>query len=295
MNAADISGFCDLNITYNADTKLLERIQEFDYRAIALNWTVNVSDSNITVPSKKKKGVSQNNAKIDIFPEELDLAFRNIIAKNYKHLRVFLRITIIFMNHEQLKLVLSSPQIKRYDIIAVVPVNSAAYEHACINTSIDLISFEIGVSNFKPTGKLHKTLISRSGYFEISYGQGLRSSKNRQELITMTQYFSIYGKSKNAIISSGASQYLDLRNPFDVANLGLLFGLSNDMAKKALSHNCKMLLLIAAGRKYGKTAITVELMDESEEPKRKRPKLDTNDKLTNVTQSISSLSTNESS
>lgn len=50
-----------------------------------------------------------------------------------------------------------------------------------------------------------------------------------------------------------------------------------------------------AGRKYGKTAITVELMDESEEPKRKRPKLDTNDKLTNVTQSISSLSTNESS
>lgn len=104
MNAADISGFCDLNITYNADTKLLERIQEckywslfvsaisfqiynrfytsfsVDYRAIALNWTVNVSDSNITMPSKKKKGVSQNNAKIDIFPEELDLAFRNIIA-----------------------------------------------------------------------------------------------------------------------------------------------------------------------------------------------------------------------
>lgn len=67
---------------------------------------------------------------------------------------------------------------------------------ACAYPFVDLVSFQIGVSNFKPVGKLHRILVSRSGYFEICYSQGIRNSKNRQELFTMTQYFSIYGKSK---------------------------------------------------------------------------------------------------
>lgn len=190
-------------------------------------------------PSKRNKFQSQPNPSKDIFPEELDQAFKNIIEKNYLTLHVFLRITIIIATPEQLKLALHSPKIKRYDIIAVVPLNTEAYEMACSYPSVDLISFEIGLSNFKPRGRLRKILVSRSAYFKISYRQGLKNSKNRQELLTMTQYFSIYGKSKNAIISSGASHYLELRNPIDMANFyrGLLFGLSSDMAKKALSHN----------------------------------------------------------
>lgn len=93
---------------------------------------------------------------------------------------------------------------------------------------------------------MHKQLVDRSGYFEIPYSQALKSSLKRQETFTMAQYFYIYGKSKviisflrwnqwcfayekqntavnyilqNAIISSGAVHYLDIRNPFDVANL----------------------------------------------------------------------------
>lgn len=51
---------------------------------------------------------------------------------------------------------------------------------------------------------------------------------------------------------------------------------------------------VTAGRKYGKTAITVELIsEEGEQPNRKRIKLNTNDKLLEVTSSISSLSTME--
>lgn len=294
MEYFDIDGFCDLNITYLPDDKLIDRIVEFNYRTIALNYTLDVRNISSKSAVKKKKGESTDPSNLIIFPTELARSFNKLISKSFSKLRIFLRITIIFGAPEQLKLVLSSPNIKKYDLIAVLPTTPLAYQHACCNHSIDLITFQIGVSDFKPNGKMHKQLVNRSGYFEISYSQALKSTLKRQETFTMAQYFYIYGKSKNAIISSGAVNYLDVRNPFDVANLGTLFGLSDEKAKCAVSRNCRLLLLASAGRKYGKTAITVELItEEGEQPNRKRIKLNTNDKLSEVTSSISYLSTTE--
>lgn len=51
--------------------------------------------------------------------------------------------------------------------------------------------------------------------------------------------------------------------------------------------------LITAGRKYGKTAITVELVAGEEKPNQKRVKLSTHDNISEVTDSISSLKTSE--
>lgn len=51
-----------------------------DYGTIALNWTLDVSDSDTAKQSKKRKGESKSNANVDVFPKELDQAFRNIVA-----------------------------------------------------------------------------------------------------------------------------------------------------------------------------------------------------------------------
>lgn len=72
--------------------------------------------------------------------------------------------------------------------------------------------------------------------------------------------------------------------------------LLNGISLKCSSYkNFKIILNnVIAGRKYGKTAITVELItEEGEQPNRKRIKLNTNDKLSEVTSSISYLSTTE--
>lgn len=50
--------------------------------------------------------------------------------------------------------------------------------------------------------------------------------------------------------------------------------------------------IFIAGKKYGKTAIIVELIDD-EEPRQKRTKLNSSDNISKVTQSISSLTTTE--
>ncbi|XP_065206409.1 ribonuclease P protein subunit p30 [Planococcus citri] len=295
MSFPSVNGFCDLNIAHNADNRLIQRVIEYGYKAIALNWTVDVSKTDGKLPSKKKKGNEDNNSNLVILPKELISAQKNLISKYSDKLKVFLRITIVFSKPDQLKQVFSSQQYKSYDITAVLPTTDVAYQHACGNSSIDLLSFEIEVTHYRPNRKLHKQLTDRNGYFEIMYSQALKSSVRRQETITMAQYFHIYGKSKNVIISSGAVNYLELRNPFDVANLGLLLGLSEEQSKCSLTRNCKMLILTAAGRRYGKVAITVELStkDDDEEPSIKRTKLNpsNNDHMSDVTHSISSLTT----
>lgn len=54
-------------------------------------------------------------------------------------------------------------------------------------------------------------------------------------------------------MSSGAESVFELRGPYDVANLGLLFGLSEEQGKNAIGSNCRKLLLNAGSRRAGKT------------------------------------------
>jgi ribonuclease P/MRP protein subunit RPP1 len=51
------------------------------------------------------------------------------------------------------------------------------------------------------------------------------------------------------IISSGARNMMELRGPYDVINMGTLFGMSQDKAKRAISENCKAVLARGAARK----------------------------------------------
>lgn len=156
MNLSSISGFCDLNITHNVDDRLLQRIVECNnifhfpssssqnvfsvlkinyfvadgYRAIALNYTIDVSKSDGKLPSKKKKG-STDGPELVTFPKQLaatqtrlisvSVLFKKVhsfvnyfytdsvlvLQKYSDKLKVFLRITVIFAKPDQLKLVVS--------------------------------------------------------------------------------------------------------------------------------------------------------------------------------------------
>uniref|UniRef100_A0AAR2J2Y8 Uncharacterized protein n=1 Tax=Pygocentrus nattereri TaxID=42514 RepID=A0AAR2J2Y8_PYGNA len=47
----------------------------------------------------------------------------------------------------------------------------------------------------------------------------------------------------NVIVASGAEAPLEMRGPYDIANLGLVFGLSEGDAKAAVSTNCRSVVL----------------------------------------------------
>uniref|UniRef100_A0A673ZUX7 Ribonuclease P/MRP 30 subunit n=1 Tax=Salmo trutta TaxID=8032 RepID=A0A673ZUX7_SALTR len=53
----------------------------------------------------------------------------------------------------------------------------------------------------------------------------------------------------NVIVTSGAEKPLELRGPYDIGNLGLLFGLSEGDGKSAISTNCRSVHLHGEPRK----------------------------------------------
>lgn len=256
MDFSDIRGFCDLYIDNEANIKMLDRVISFGYKVIALNWTIDESSYEPGFTKKKQKGESQPD--IVPVPFEESQKHKDLLMNYTTKLKIFKRLTVIISKPEQLKRTLTSKNLRNFDILSVLPKTQAAFQYVCGLTHVDIISFEVGLTEYKAGGKLYRQVVERGGYFELSYAQGLKSKVQRQELITMAHFFHIYGKSKNLIISSGASQVLELRNPYDVANLALLFGLTEEQGKCALSSTCRRLILQIGGKRLGKTAFTIE-------------------------------------
>lgn len=73
--------------------------------------------------------------------------------------------------------------------------------------------------------------------FEISYRDLLASQSIRINTIANARLLIEKCKGKNVLFSSGAKYKLDFRSPVDVANLGELFGLKENLSKEAVFWN----------------------------------------------------------
>lgn len=100
---------------------------------------------------------------------------------------------------------------------------------------------------------LQKTPISvaidRDLSFELVYSPAIKDSTVRRYTISNALNLMQICRGKNVIISSAAERPLEIRGPYDVANLGLLFGLTENTAKAAVSTNCRAALLHGETRK----------------------------------------------
>ncbi|KAF6111171.1 ribonuclease P/MRP subunit p30 [Phyllostomus discolor] len=91
--------------------------------------------------------------------------------------------------------------------------------------------------------------IDRGVCFELVYSPAIKDSTMRRYTISNALSLMQVCKGKNVIISSAAERPLEIRGPYDIANLGLLFGLSESEAKAAVSTNCRAVLLHGETRK----------------------------------------------
>ncbi|OWK07867.1 RPP30, partial [Cervus elaphus hippelaphus] len=81
--------------------------------------------------------------------------------------------------------------------------------------------------------------IDRGVGFELLYSPAIKDSTMRRYTISNALNLMQVCKGKP----------LEIRGPYDVANLGLLFGLSESDAKAAVSTNCRAVLLHGETRK----------------------------------------------
>lgn len=174
-------------------------------------------------------------------------------------LRLFSRLTFPLTDPIQINK-MASNNVLAYDIIAVEPEDERLFHKVCTESeNIDLVTFKYSSGNtpsFKIQRSIVKVAIERGLHFEINIGPGLRTSTNaRQHLISYGTKIVTATKGKNIILSSGAIKSSEMRGPYDLMNLGVLFGMKQDQAKDAVSKNFSALLRHSLTRQFAGGAV----------------------------------------
>uniref|UniRef100_A0A7N4P156 Ribonuclease P protein subunit p30 n=1 Tax=Sarcophilus harrisii TaxID=9305 RepID=A0A7N4P156_SARHA len=185
-----------------------------------------------------------------IVPSELFSSLPIVQGKS-KPIKILSRLTLIVSDPSHCNVLrATSSRVKLYDIVAVFPKTEKLFHVACTSLDVDLVCISV-------TEKLPfyfrrppiNVAIERGIGFEITYSPAIKDSTMRRYTISNALSLMQICKGKNVIVSSGAERPLEIRGPYDVANLGLLFGLSESDAKAAVSTNCRATLLHGETRK----------------------------------------------
>ncbi|XP_009318778.1 PREDICTED: ribonuclease P protein subunit p30 [Pygoscelis adeliae] len=210
------------------------------YSVVALNHVIDFKE--------KKQEIIKPVSPSELFPS-LPIVQRN--TGTSKRIKVLTRLTLVVSDPSHCNLLRStSANIRLYDIIAVFPKTEKLFHIACTTLDVDLVCINV-------TEKLPfyfrrppvNMAIDRGIYFELLYTPAIKDSTMRRYTISNAISLMQICKGKNIVISSAAERPLELRGPYDVANLGLLFGLSESEAKAAVSTNCRATVLHGETRK----------------------------------------------
>ncbi|XP_063291360.1 ribonuclease P protein subunit p30 [Pelobates fuscus] len=261
--------FVDLNIM-NTDVKRLKNIIEMaahlGYSTVAVNHLVEFD--------KKKTEIAKPMSVTDIFSSP------PTVQGKCKPIKILNRLTIIASDPSHCNVLRStSPSTRWYDIVAVFPKTEKLFHAACTNIDVDLVC--INVTEKQPFFIRKPPInaaIERGIFFELIYTPAIKDSSIRRYTISNALSLMQFCKGKNIILSSGAERPLEIRGPYDVSTLGLLFGLSEGASKAAISTNCRAVLLHGETRKTAFGIVYTEKKpqteEESSEPVCKKAKME---------------------
>lgn len=216
------------------------------YTHIAINFTLN---ENVRLPNNQQ---SINPIQINMLKEHF---------KEFTKLKLFTRLTLVVNDPSQCH-GLSKVQ-NSFDLIAVQPTSEKGLQLATTNLDIDLISFNM--ASKLPFFLKHKTIgsaLEKGIKFEICYSPVISGpagysvltandnmSLSKTALLARKYFFSNVlqliraSRSKGMIVSSGATQPLQVRNLSDILTLLKTVGLDNSRAKSSVTDNPEKVLV----------------------------------------------------
>ncbi|KAL1921386.1 uncharacterized protein VTP21DRAFT_11102 [Calcarisporiella thermophila] len=231
--------FCDLNILYSTSKgapsddvqQSVKLASHLGYDVVALNYAMT-----------GKVPTSGGNAN----------PVKKVDTANYERsIRQLTRLTVtVEESNHNYGLTSTNALAQSYDLLAVKPTTEKGFQHACSTLEIDIITLDL--STRLPFYLKHTTVgqaIDRGIYFEIGYGGAIRDNSARRHLISNAQALVRVTHGKNLILSSEAQRALELRGPYDVINLGALFGLNQATAKDCVAANGRAVILRAETRR----------------------------------------------
>lgn len=229
--------FYDLNVIdscvdRHTQTKVFERAARLGYEVVAMDYKQTKLTRKTKIPgAPKKPNIESAHLKVE-----------------GKQLKVLSRLTVTLDEMAQ-TIALRGEDVSTYDLLAVQPTNEKMFHKACTELEIDIISCNL-TTKLPFYFKHHsiKPALERGVQFEICYSPAIRDQSLRKNLFHNAISIVSACKGKNIILSSGAENVMEIRGPHDVANLGNLFGLSEDRAKASVSTNCEAVVMHAYTR-----------------------------------------------
>lgn len=176
-------------------------------------------------------------------------------------LNLFNRLTIEYSDPSVSHACGRSSNFKKYHLIAALPTTETALQHSCQMFQGDIITYNSDTVKIRLSRKFYYLAIRRNMFFELKYSPTIIDDNERRATITRAQQYHMIGKSRGIILTSEAKDSFHVRNPYDVACLGYIFGLSEEQGRCATSTLGRKCLLAAESRRLGKTPILLKFED----------------------------------
>uniref|UniRef100_A0A914HW54 Ribonuclease P protein subunit p30 n=1 Tax=Globodera rostochiensis TaxID=31243 RepID=A0A914HW54_GLORO len=260
--------FAELNIRHRGDPErtlaVVRRAVRMGYDAVAINVDIGKfgTESGIlqsdeeddAMPRKKKRkkqkqqkrtnnGTDGKASEDEIVPDpflvdesKLDLS---TFAVNGRRFRQFTRLTVT-IDADSIHRLQHNKKVKLYDIVAVrVPDEQILMTLQRKGDFVDLIS-------------LDATTMEKGLTFELCYAHALAGSEHRRQFFTNARRLMEITRAGRVgvVLSSGAEEMLQLRGPFDAANLCSLFGLTPKCGRRFVTSNALSVLLRSQTRRH---------------------------------------------
>lgn len=194
-------------------------------------------------------------------PIPLPIQLDELFAKTNRKLNLFNRLTVIYSDSSVTHVLARSQNFKKYHVIAALPTSEGALQHACQTFQGDIITYNSNTIKIRINRKFYYVAIRRNMFFEIKYSPAIIDANERRATITRAQQYHMSGKSKSIIISSEARSRFHVRSPYDISSLGLIFGLSEEQAKCAISSMSQKVFIAAESRRLGRTPVLMKYED----------------------------------
>lgn len=231
--------FMDLNVLFSPDKNRLRSVLEtaahLGFSAVAINY--------VFEPTTKKKQEVPVPCPINELIDQLP-----VVQGRSRPIRVLNRLTVVMSDSSHFRP--NAAEYRRFDLLAVQPTSEKLFHAACMLYDVDIICISVTekLPFFFKRAPINGAM-ERGVVFEVSYSAAIRDATMRRYTIANAVCLMDSCKGKNVILSSAAEKALELRGPYDITNLGLLFGLSDGDAKEAVSSTCRAVLLHAETRR----------------------------------------------
>ncbi|XP_065920113.1 ribonuclease P protein subunit p30-like isoform X2 [Dysidea avara] len=186
-----------------------------------------------------------------------------------KPVKLLRRLTILVEDPSLLH-VLASPAVSQYDIVAIQPNSERTFQQACATLPVDIVTMEMTEQlPFILRRQQIGQAIERGLMFEICYSPAILDANARRYTFSNALNLVRLCKGKNVIVSSKAQQPMELRAPYDVANLCHLFGIKGGgKCKDLITTHCQLAVLHAEMRRGSAkgivTSCSVQNLEEEE-------------------------------